>query len=201
MATSSRLRLMEAADDLFYREGFHAVGLDRILNAVGVTKTTFYNHFESKEQLILEVLRNHDRWWRETFQRNLRRHGGDDPRDQLLALPDVIDELINSEEFNGCIFINIAVQFPLPHDPAHEAAADHKREMELIMRDLAMRAGAGDPVGLAEELCLTLEGAYVTQQVARRPQTVNILRRLVQSIVDRYVPLPISPPTSASQPE
>jgi len=56
MATSTRERLVLAAHDLFYAEGFHAVGLDRILAEVGVTKTTFYNHFASKDDLVLEVL-------------------------------------------------------------------------------------------------------------------------------------------------
>jgi AcrR family transcriptional regulator len=79
MSTSSRSRILEVAHELFYSDGFHNVGLDRILHEVGVTKTTFYNHFESKDDLVLEVLRMHDRWWRDTFQQLLRKHGGDTP--------------------------------------------------------------------------------------------------------------------------
>lgn len=190
MAKSSRDRLIAVAHDLFYRDGFHAVGLDSILRTVGVTKTTFYNHFESKEHLVLAVLQEHDRWWRETFCKALERHGGSDPRNQLLALPAVIQELIEGEDFNGCIFVNVAVAFPLPHDPIHVAAAEHKAQMEMILRDLALRAGASDPLALAEEVGLALEGAYVTQQVTRRDGTAEIFLRMIQSLVDRYVPLP-----------
>lgn len=167
MAETTRDRLLKTADDLFYRDGFHAVGIDRIIAAVGVTKTTFYNHFESKEDLILEVLRFHDRWWRDTFSTMLRKHGGDLPRGQLESVFDVIDELLNMDEFNGCIFVNVAVEFPMPHDPIHQAAADHKREMEMILRDLAMRAGANDPVGLAQQISMLMEGCYVTAQVTK----------------------------------
>lgn len=103
MAASTKERLIEVAQDLFYRDGFHTVGLDRILREVGVTKTTFYNHFESKEDLILEVLQHHDRWWRDTFCRMLRERGGETPRGQLEAVFDVLEWLITSEEFNGCI--------------------------------------------------------------------------------------------------
>lgn len=190
MAKSSRDRLIAVAHDLFYRDGFHAVGLDSILRAVGVTKTTFYNHFESKEHLVLAVLEEHDRWWRDTFCKTLERHGGTDPRSQLLSLPAVIQELIEGEDFNGCIFVNVAVAFPLPHDPIHVAAAEHKAQMEMILRDLALRAGASDPLALAEEVGLALEGAYVTQQVTRRPGTADIFLRMIQSLIDRYVPLP-----------
>ena len=44
-ATQTREKLLDRATDLFYTYGIHAVGLDRILKDVGVTKTTFYNHF------------------------------------------------------------------------------------------------------------------------------------------------------------
>jgi AcrR family transcriptional regulator len=188
MAKSTRARMIVVASDLFYRDGFHAVGIDNILTIVGVTKTTFYNHFESKEQLILEVLRDRDRWWRESFPQMLQAHGGESPRDQLYAVFDVFDEMLRCEDFNGCIFVNVAVEFPLPRDPIHIAAAEHKRVMELILRDLALRAGATDPIALAEELSMLFEGAFVTRQVTCNPRTVEIARRLGEAIFAKYLP-------------
>jgi AcrR family transcriptional regulator len=167
----TRESLVKAAHDLFYAEGFHSVGLERILAEVGVTKTTFYNHFESKDDLMIEVLRWHDRWWQETFRRMLRRLGGDTPRDQLLAIPGALDELFGGGAFNGCMFVNVAVEFPLPHDPAHRLAAEHKHSMEDILREIAGYAGAADAKVLAEELALVMEGAYVTRQVSGREET------------------------------
>lgn len=190
MATSSRSRIIEVAHDLFYRDGFRNVGLDRILHEVGVTKTTFYNHFESKDDLVHEVLRYHDRWWRETFQQLLRKHGGDSPRGQLLAVPDVLNEIFTGGEYNGCIFINVAVEFPLPHDPAHIAAKEHKHAMEDILRELAGYAGAAEPATLAQELAMIMEGAYVTQQIIRTPETGAVLRRLINMLINRHLPEP-----------
>lgn len=188
MRVSTRDRIIQAADESFYRDGFHAVGLDRILRDAGVTKTTFYNHFESKEQLVLETLRMHDRFWRNTFIRILEEKGGTDPREQLRALVEVFRYVSELECFNGCFFINVAVQFPLPHDPAHQAAVDHKAEMDRIIRDLCLRAGADDPIALAEEITIMLEGAYVTQTIARRPETVEVFRRLLDVTIDRHCP-------------
>jgi AcrR family transcriptional regulator len=156
MATSTRERLIEIGSDLFYRHGFYAVGLDSIIDQAGVTKTTFYNHFESKEALILEILEHHDQWWRDEFTAKLRKYGGDDPADQLRAVFDVLNDLLNSETFNGCIFVNVSAEFPLPHDPVHKAAAEHKRLMEMILRDTALRAGASDPIALAEQLSVIM---------------------------------------------
>jgi AcrR family transcriptional regulator len=188
MASSTRQRLVEVAHDLFYDEGFHTVGLDRILAEVGVTKTTFYNHFESKDSLMLAVLDHHDEWWRTTFAQKRRDYGGDTPRGQLGAVFDVVEELINGDDYNGCIFINVAVVYPAPHDPAHEAAARHKHAMESIIRELAAYAGATDPAAYAQELTLLMEGAYVTQQVTRRPETADIGRRLARLVAEKHLP-------------
>ena len=187
MAASTKEKLIQTAHDLFYTEGFHTVGLDRILDSVGVTKTTFYNHFASKDDLVIESLRWHDQWWQQTFRKMLRRHGGDTPRGQLLAVPEALAELFEGDEFNGCMFVNVAVQFPLPHDPAHKLAVEHKEAMEDILREIAGYAGAGDPKALAEEIGLVMEGAYVTRQIAKRPAVVAAMGRVVTLIVEEHL--------------
>jgi len=187
MKKSARQRMIEVADDLFYRDGFHAVGLDRIINEVGVTKTTFYNNFESKEQLIEEVLKWHDQWWRDHFARKLREYGGDTARGQLEAIFDVVGELVHSDEYNGCIFVNVAVQFPLPHDPVHKLAAQHKEKMEQLLRELAVYAGAKDPDALAHELALLMEGAYVTQHIKRNPAGIQNARQISRQLIAQHI--------------
>lgn len=188
MPRATREDLIRVAHDLFYARGFHAVGLDQIIQKVGVTKTTFYNHFASKEDLVLEVLRWHDRWWRDTFTSMLRERGGPSPRAQLLAIFDVLEDLFAGKDYNGCIFVNVAVVYPLPHDPAHVAAAEHKRSMESIIRDLAGYAGARDPKALAEEISLLLEGAYVTAQVTGEKRVAEAGRRMVRMLLDHHIP-------------
>lgn len=188
MAAASRDRIIQTAHDLFYRVGFHAVGLDAILAEVGVTKTTFYNHFASKDDLVREVLLWHDRWWQDTFRALLRKHGGDSARGQLLALPAALNETFEMASYNGCFFVNVAVQFPNMNDPAHEVAAAHKQSMEGIIRELAGYAGAKDAAAMAQEMSMVLEGAYVTRQVTGNPATAEIARRLVQTIVDQHIP-------------
>jgi AcrR family transcriptional regulator len=192
MASANREKLITVAHDLFYEEGFHTVGIDRIIDEVGVTKTTFYNHFESKDDLIIAVLVWHDKWWREEFIQLLRRHGGDKPRDQLLALGDALNEMFSGNdescEFNGCMFVNVSVAFPLHHDPAHQAAIRHKQSMEDIVRELAGYAGADDPKAFAQEYSMLMEGAYVTQLVTGDPQTADIARRIARLLVEKHLP-------------
>jgi AcrR family transcriptional regulator len=183
MKTPTRQRLIEAAVRRFYRDGFRNVGIDQILTDVGISKTAFYKHFESKEDLMLAALQDRDRWMQETFQSMALERGGPTPVGQLRALLDVVEHLVNSDDFQGCIFVNAAMEFPLPHEPAHIAAAHSKQSIEDFVYSLAVKAGATQPRALAKELCLIMEGAYVTRHVTGNKQTVDIARRVAELAV------------------
>ncbi len=186
-ALTTRERLIEAGSRRFYRDGFRDVGIDRILEDVGISKTAFYKHFESKEDLMLAVMRAQDAWLREHFARMVTEKGGNEPRARLLALFDVVDELIRVEEFRGCFFVNVAMEFPLPHDPAHEAAAENKRALHEIIARLAREAGADDAGTLATELMLLMEGVYVTRQVTGDRQAAGIAKRAAETLIERRI--------------
>ena len=156
---STRQKILFTALDLFYEQGIHAVGLDRILTEVGVTKTTFYNHFPSKDDLILECLATRDAWESAWFVEEVQKRAGDDPRAKLLALFDVLDTWFCDEQFNGCAFLNAAIEFPSPHDPIHRAAAGHMSKSEGWIAQLAAEAGATDPQRLAEEFSVLIQGS------------------------------------------
>jgi AcrR family transcriptional regulator len=188
MPSSTRHRLIEAAGRRFYRDGFRNVGIDQVLADVGISKTAFYKHFESKDDLMLAALEVRNIWLQETFRDMIRSHGGPDPAAQLRGLFDVVERVINSDEFQGCIFVNVAMEFPLAHEPAHLAAAEHKRAIEAIVRELAAEANADDPAAMAQELCLIIEGAYVTRQVTGDPQTIAIARRVAESVIGKRLP-------------
>ena len=188
MAADTRQRLIDSARQRFYRDGFRNVGIDAVLGDVGISKTAFYKHFSCKDDLMPAVLEDHDRWFREVFMEMIRRHGGEDPVSQLLAVMDATGEVIDKPGFRGCIFVNAAMEFPLPHDPAHAASLRHKRAIEEFVHDLAERARVADPVALAAELCMIIEGAYVTRTVTNDPATIVIARRLAEQTIARHVP-------------
>jgi hypothetical protein len=94
-----------------------------------------------------------------------------------------VDHIIESDDYQGCIFINVAMEFPLAHEPAHVLASQNKQAIEEILFALAVEARARDPRALAQELCLVMEGAYVTRQVTGNRQTIEIARRIAKLIV------------------
>lgn len=194
MARATRQKLLDTAFELFTRHGFHAIGLDRILHEVGVTKTTFYNHFESKDDLILEVIAARDVFEMGLLTELLRKHGGRTARGQLEALFDVLHEWFNSEEFQGCIFITAAAEFPALHEPAHKAAAAHKQTVCELLCDLAVNAGADEPEQLAEQLSLLMEGAITVRHVTGNHQAAKLAQRMAEMVLDRHLPAAIRAP-------
>src|SRR5690242_8337642 len=138
---TGRERLLAAAIELFYRHGFGAVGIDQVIAAAGVTKTTFYKHFEGKDDLMVAAVQRRDEWESAAWNRAVRKLAGDDPIKQLLAMWDVMDLWFNDPEYRGCIFMNAAAEFPNPHDPVHQAASSYKRRVRDHFRDLAKSAG------------------------------------------------------------
>jgi AcrR family transcriptional regulator len=184
----TRDRLIDAATRRFYRDGFRNTGLDAILADVGISKTAFYKHFESKDALMVGVLEQHDGFVQRQFRDMVRERGGRSAGGQLRAIMDVVQQFIADDGFHGCIFVNAVMEYPLPHDPVHVAATRHKKAIEDFVFELAERAQARAPAVLAEELCLLMEGAYVTRTTTDDPKSIGIARRLADHVLERHLP-------------
>ena len=187
MASTTRHRLIGTAKNLFYQQGFRNVGIDQILSAVGLSKTAFYKHFPSKDDLMVAVLEAQSEWLQNSFRELIRDRAGRRAEDQLRGLFDVVDQIIHQQEYRGCMFVSVAMEFPLPHDPAHIEAAKNRKAIENIVFEVAERAGAADPESLACELCLLMDGAYATMQVTGDPQAVEFARRIADRCITAHL--------------
>ncbi len=187
-AKNGRERLIDQAIDLFYQHGFNAVGLDQILDAVGVTKTTFYKHFESKDDLMVAAVLRRDEWERQAWARAIQARAADDPRAQLLALFDVLHDWFNASDFRGCIFLNTAAEFPNPHDPVHQAAAAYKRRTRDAWRDMAAAAGATDAETFADHFAILIEGTLILRQVHGRDDAAVVAKKMAEQLLEQYIP-------------
>ncbi len=182
----TREKLIAAGLDLFYQHGFHALGLDRILDAVGTTKTTFYKYFESKEALALACIERRDERWRKRLPQLLRERGGEDPINQLHAVWGVWRDWFDDIHFNGCLFIHACSEFPDPNDPCHQAAWANVDALRGIVRDLAKQAELSDPDSFAQEYGLLMQGAIIMEVIDRRNTAADTAGRVGEMLIDRY---------------
>ncbi len=164
MVSAKRDHLIDTALELFNRDGYRATGIDRILAESGVAKMTLYNHFGSKDELILAALKLRDARWRDWFRNALERRA-ESPRGRLLAAFDALEEWFARPDFQGCMFIKAAAEYCDCDDPIHVAAAEHPRLILADLRDLAAAGGAKRPARLAREILLLILGAIVATQV------------------------------------
>ena len=185
---NAKERLLDTAIDLFYTHGFHVIGLDRILSETGVTKTTFYKHFESKDDFVVAAIERRDAWESKAWARAIKKIAGNDPRKHLLAVFDVLDLWFNAPDFGGCIFLNAAAEFADPRDPAHQAAALYKRKVRDNWCELARRAGATDPQTFADRYTALLEGTLIMRHVHGRNDAARFMRPMVESLLRDFLP-------------
>ena len=154
-------RLLAAASDLFYRDGIHAVGVDTIAAAAGVTKKTLYDQFGSKEALAVAYLRGRDARWREFLERELELVQSASP-DRILAVFDASAQWALDNSTKGCSAINARAEVSDPTHPVAAEATRQKKWMRDLFERLCREAGLADADRVADTMMLLYEGALVT---------------------------------------
>ena len=154
-------RLLAAASDLFYREGIHAVGVDTIAAAAGVTKKTLYDRFGSKEALAVAYLRGRDARWREYLDQELALvpHGS---VERILAVFDLSARWALTTSDKGCSAINARAETSDVTHPVAAEAMRQKKWMRDVFADLCRDAAVADADRVADILMLLYEGGLVT---------------------------------------
>jgi AcrR family transcriptional regulator len=179
---SKRDQLLETAWQLFYRDGYHATGIDRILSKAGVAKMTLYKHFRSKEELILAVLEKRSGQFRESFSEFLDAKKRTPERD-LLAVFDWLITWVESKEFRGCLFQKAMAEYQELEDPIHQAALAHKTAFHDEIRRLVVAAGLAKPKALTDQLALLVEGAILNSHAVGASTPAVHAREAAQTLV------------------
>src|SRR5882762_7765347 len=155
---SARERILATASELFYREGIRAIGVDTVVERSGVSKTSLYRLFRSKDALIAAFAADRDRLFWAWWDRIEKQHA-EDPRALLEALLSGIAQRIGHTAFRGCPFLNLATEFSDDHHPGRIVARGNKEEMRARLATLVARLGARDPNRTASQIALIINGA------------------------------------------
>jgi len=187
MRPSKRDELVRKAQAIFYRDGFHATGMDTLVAETGISKTTMFKHFRTKDELILAVLRHRDETFRNWFLRRLDDHDLP-PRGKLLAVFDILKEWFADPVFRGCMFIKASGEFQEASHPAQVQSAEHKRLVLAAIQTLAEKAGAREPDQLARQLMLLKEGAIVAAHMGFDPDPAGMARNAAEHLLNAHLP-------------
>jgi AcrR family transcriptional regulator len=175
-----RERLLEAARELFYAEGVHTVGVDRVIERAGVAKASLYSSFGSKEGLVKAYLEEyHDRV---ISRRRAAAESASDPVAAILAVFDSLAHDYLRPDYNGCAFSGARAEEPAG-GPVDQAARAYRAEMRDIFQELCVRAGTRQPELLAWQLQLLYSGGAESAKIERNAEVPAAQRAAVETLL------------------
>lgn len=189
MRPSKREELVEKSLFVFDKLGFHATGMDLLSSKIGMSKTSIYNHFRTKEDLIVGVLRLQDEQFRNWLFRRMydlgtANKGG--PREQLLAMFDALDEWFEHENFNGCLFLKASGEYPDPIHPIHRQTIEHAEMLEIHILALVKKANMRLPEMVMRQLLVLKDGAISSALVGHTKSAAKDAKYAAQCLLDAH---------------
>jgi AcrR family transcriptional regulator len=178
---SMRMRIIEAAAELFYAQGLRAVSAEKIIAQVGITKVTFYRHFPAKDDLIVAYLERRAKWERDAIAQ-VRRAANDVP-DALRIIAGAIGAETCSPGFRGCPFINAAAEYADPSHPVRRAVDAHRRWFRQTIQDLLAELDVPDSAAAADQLVMLRDGAMVSGYLGDSGSVAAALRNAASAVV------------------
>jgi AcrR family transcriptional regulator len=174
----ARQRILDSAYELFARRGIRAVGIDEILERAKVAKATLYRHFASKDDLVLAFLAQREQLWTRDWVEKEARSRGKTAEEQLLAIFDAFDEWFHRDDFEGCSFINVLLEWADLNHPIGRASALHLANIRSFLTTLATEAGLRDPATFAHSWHILMKGSIVAagegdRDAARRAKAMG----------------------------
>jgi AcrR family transcriptional regulator len=176
-----RERLLAAADELFYHEGIHTVGIDRVIERAGVAKASLYATFGSKDELIRAYLERRHEALRLLIEQAFAHC--DTPRERLLAVFDVVAGVFSQPNCRGCPFINAGAESTMG-SATEEATQSYRAWLIAVLTEQATAAGAADPAALAIQLTVIYDGAAVGVRMDVPSTAPAAARQAAQLLID-----------------
>jgi AcrR family transcriptional regulator len=177
----ARDRLLDAADALFYEEGVHTVGIDRIIERAGVAKASLYSTFGSKDELIRAYLARRYARRQERMTRQLERF--ETPRERVLGVFDVLDEIFAEPGYRGCAFVNASAE-SAAGSAVEQVSTEYRTWYRELFRSLAADAGVSDADTFARQMVLLYDGATVSARMDHFVTAGQVARQIAEALLD-----------------
>jgi AcrR family transcriptional regulator len=180
----ARERILEAAYDLFAHQGTRSVGVDAVIERSGVAKMTLYRHFKSKQDLVLAFLDRREALWTEDWLIREVSVRASDPKQRLLAIFDAYHDWFQVEDFEGCAFVNVLLEYQADN-PLHIAAAGHLARVRAYVSELATRADIKDVLMFCDIWHMLMKGCTIAAAEGNRQAALQA-KRAAEVILDNW---------------
>lgn len=175
---------MAAAYELFAQRGIRDVGINELILRAGVARATFYQHFTSKDELVLAFLeRCHQNLTVEQIIAECRT-SSEDPAAQLLTIFDVLDGWFRRDDFQACAFVSTMLEMGPTHSLG-EASIGYLAQVRAFMRTLAEEAGLDQPEAFARSCHILTKGSIISAVEGDREAAV-LAKRMAVSLISAH---------------
>jgi AcrR family transcriptional regulator len=179
--SEARSRLLGTAMRIFYTDGIHSVGIDRIVAEAQVTRATLYRHFAGKEELVVAYLQGASQLERDQIDKAIG--AGGQPADTIRAVAKSITAGITSDGFRGCAFLNAAAEYPDPEHPVHQAVLAHREWFATTIANLFTQLGDTSPGPPARHFIMLRDGAMAAGCLANPTEVCNTFLQGVEGLL------------------
>jgi AcrR family transcriptional regulator len=186
-AASVGERILSTADELFYREGVRAVGIQRVIEEAGIAKASLYAHYASKDDLVAACMERRADATRHAIEAALAAAPAD-PRAKLLALFDFQRQAVADPGFHGCPVQKTHSEIAESDHPAKRVTAAHRQWLLDLVGRLVTDAGLTSPDYVTGTLVVLFDGAIATTMVDRDPNATRNARWAAEQIIDAHLP-------------
>jgi AcrR family transcriptional regulator len=177
-----RDEIVARAYEVFYKHGFHATGVDKLLADSGISKRTVYRYFRSKEELIAAAIAHYQHLTFVTVQEQINRRAKN-AKEKILTLFDLRKDLLEKGDYSGCFAINAKLEYEGKHAEIEKACATFLSELEQFITSLCAEAGCTNPAATATQITLLFEGAIVYGQAKRNPEIAQISKEMARALL------------------
>jgi AcrR family transcriptional regulator len=175
---SIRQDIIDTAARLFYRQGYCNTGINQIIEEADIAKTSLYQYFQSKEELLIAYLEEAGRRTFASIEEALALV--DSPEDKVIAVFDHLERGANQKEYYGCSFLNLVYEIPADAEKVRDKIRSQKDAVRRLFADLLRPAGKE---GLADEMYTLFDGALIGNKVYGEAWPITTARAIAKKIL------------------
>lgn len=180
--TQKRQDIVKQAYDVFYRHGFHATAVDKILSESGISKRTVYKYFRSKEELIAASIAYYQGRMIENLRQEVERRGTT-PAEKILVIFDIKREAFEKGDGTGCFALNAKMEYDGKNEDIENACASFVKGLEKLVYKLCAEIDPKTALEKTTQILLLLHGAIVYSQARQTPQIITTAKETVRQLI------------------
>ncbi|MEL1253611.1 TetR/AcrR family transcriptional regulator [Flavobacterium sp. DGU38] len=181
-----REEMIKSAYAIFYKNGFHATGVDAIVDSTGISKRTLYKHFTSKEGLIIAAVNYYHQIMYGAISDYIEKPVLDNPVDKALMIFDFLEELVDAGNLDGCFAMNAKTEYA--HKAAEiESACDvHTKSLIALIEKYLSEAEIKESELLAVQIMMLFEGAILRSKATESSSPIKLAKSAAKVLCSQY---------------